>query len=653
MTVHGSLTSLPLSDALQWLSQGGKTGALKLVTPEGKSTILFTKGSIVGVELSLPDLLSDLTRQGLADEESIRSVLATMESGSWTQTRILTALGIAESEIDSAMANTSERAIIGLLSSTEGTFIFEPAPGEEAERTERAGRNHTPLAVPRLLLSGAQQVDESRRAQAELAAASPTQPTEPEPIPAPDVTANEPQPSPVSDPTTPDSEIETLETREETLPGTEIFEVEESLPAIAHIDDFRAPISAPSAPLAAPAATGAPLAAAAELAPAFGATAEPETAEVEIPEADLSESASAEPDSLPTPPQLADEISFVDDTLSSSSPPSNPWTSRNGMIAAAVAIAVLVVGILVWQSGFLANEPAEPAFASTVTPADGTLAESTTTINPATTGETDASATTPAPDSAADEAAIAAAQEARTAELALADQQAEAAALDRRVEELVASRTADIESNLRAEYSAEAERIRQEELQAQSELETTPQSPAAERVAEPDQIAAAIPTTQQPQPQASTDPAATQPAAETNPLPVATSAAIPAAEAPTSPAGSSEVGAGSAVAEAAQEVPEQVIVTTPIAVTLPSLISHPPPRYSNQMRQTGHEVTVIVKVVVDATGAVTEAELPNKKQGFGFDSMALWMARNSTWKPGTSAGEATQMRAEMRVVFRP
>ena len=87
-----------------------------------------------------------------------------MESGSWSKNRILAALGSAESEIDSATANTSERAIIGLLSSTEGTFIFEPAPGEEVERTERAGRNHTPLAVPRLLLSSAQQIDESRRA---------------------------------------------------------------------------------------------------------------------------------------------------------------------------------------------------------------------------------------------------------------------------------------------------------------------------------------------------------------------------------------------------------------------------------------------------------------------------------------------------------
>ncbi len=524
MTVHGSLASLPLSDALQWLSQGGKTGSLRLTTPEGKSTIVFDRGNIVGVELSLPDLLSDITQQGVADEDSIRSVLARMEPGSWSQSRILAALGLKDDEIDQAMANTSERAIISLLSSKEGSFVFEPASIEAAAEAGRK-KSHRPLAVPMLLLNGARHIDEDRRAAATSPATPPpSSPDESFADLGAELSADElsSAQTPATSSSTPpiafdpgdldDFEILPSAGQESDDEGSASVQsaaadgdfedfVESEVPAdeseriaqVARIEDFRRPAVTPPEPSAPGTTSGSPQPAAS----AAPAEAPPESfspgADSEVD--DGSAAQGSPPPAFETSPESEPEILAVKEeaidhpaeflppgrqVAAASSRPGPPANraARTSMIVAAIAVTLVTAGVLLWQRGLLGGS--EDVTPEALAEPSSTIAQADAMPDLAGEGDVGTSATDLAPPAPETEAVDPAVAEAEAAAAALEAQRAQAAELERRINTLVAARTADIEASLREEYTREIDKLRQELPAAQPDPEpVAAQTPAS------------------------------------------------------------------------------------------------------------------------------------------------------------------------------
>jgi TonB family protein len=62
------------------------------------------------------------------------------------------------------------------------------------------------------------------------------------------------------------------------------------------------------------------------------------------------------------------------------------------------------------------------------------------------------------------------------------------------------------------------------------------------------------------------------------------------------------------------------------------------------------EATVTVRVLVDESGRVVEAEVP-EKAGLGFDEAAIEAARGTGYAPATKNGVAGKMWTELKIVF--
>jgi TonB family protein len=62
--------------------------------------------------------------------------------------------------------------------------------------------------------------------------------------------------------------------------------------------------------------------------------------------------------------------------------------------------------------------------------------------------------------------------------------------------------------------------------------------------------------------------------------------------------------------------------------------------------------TVVVRVLVDESGQVVEAEIEGRKAGLGFDEEALQAARSSTFQPAKKFDVPVKMWTTLRFDFR-
>jgi TonB family protein len=87
------------------------------------------------------------------------------------------------------------------------------------------------------------------------------------------------------------------------------------------------------------------------------------------------------------------------------------------------------------------------------------------------------------------------------------------------------------------------------------------------------------------------------------------------------------------------------------SVTGPIPIFQPTPNYSEEARKAKYQGTVILLIVVDAQGVVSDARVV-KQLGLGLDEKALETVRTWRFKPGTRNGVPVAVRCMVEVTFR-
>jgi protein TonB len=75
------------------------------------------------------------------------------------------------------------------------------------------------------------------------------------------------------------------------------------------------------------------------------------------------------------------------------------------------------------------------------------------------------------------------------------------------------------------------------------------------------------------------------------------------------------------------------------------------PAYPAEARAQEIEATVVVEIVVDASGAVRDARV-TRRAGYGFDESALAAVRATRFSPARLEGSAVAVRMRYNVVFR-
>ena len=87
--------------------------------------------------------------------------------------------------------------------------------------------------------------------------------------------------------------------------------------------------------------------------------------------------------------------------------------------------------------------------------------------------------------------------------------------------------------------------------------------------------------------------------------------------------------------------------------TPPKLASRLEPRYPAAAQRLNKAADVDIKVLVDESGRVTDAQRIGQKAGFGFDEAALEAAKRAQFNPATKDGVRVKMWYTLRVKFAP
>ena len=100
------------------------------------------------------------------------------------------------------------------------------------------------------------------------------------------------------------------------------------------------------------------------------------------------------------------------------------------------------------------------------------------------------------------------------------------------------------------------------------------------------------------------------------------------------------------------EVKRGQLVTAGPGVTAPRPLHRAAPAYPPAALRLNRGATVVVRVLVDESGQVVEAEIEGRKAGLGFDEEALQAARSSTFQPATKFDVPVKMWTTLRFDFR-
>jgi protein TonB len=103
---------------------------------------------------------------------------------------------------------------------------------------------------------------------------------------------------------------------------------------------------------------------------------------------------------------------------------------------------------------------------------------------------------------------------------------------------------------------------------------------------------------------------------------------------------------------AVPEVKRGQLVNPGPGVVAPRLVRRASPSFPPAAARLNREATVDVRVLVDETGKVIEAEVEGRRAGMGFDEEALQAARSSAFEPATKFDVPVKMWSTMRFVFK-
>lgn len=157
MTITGNLETMELSELLQWLSQGRKTGTLAVTNGHVEKRIVFREGHIISSSSTDPkDQLGHfLVSYGYITEQELIQAMEMQEGNKMFLGKILSTIGaVPEADLNRLLRLTAQETIYDLFSWTEGEFRF--LDGELPESTMLPME----LDVTKLVLKGIQRLDE-------------------------------------------------------------------------------------------------------------------------------------------------------------------------------------------------------------------------------------------------------------------------------------------------------------------------------------------------------------------------------------------------------------------------------------------------------------------------------------------------------------
>lgn len=121
----------------------------------------------------------------------------------------------------------------------------------------------------------------------------------------------------------------------------------------------------------------------------------------------------------------------------------------------------------------------------------------------------------------------------------------------------------------------------------------------------------------------------------------------PFLERPTSATPSPAAGG---LTEIKKDFPEAIDRINPPTVTEPRPVYTPEPEFSEFARKFGMQGTVVLKIIVDKTGAVVRPEI-ERPVGFGFDEQAVERVRTWKFRPAMRDGKPVAVRMTIQVAF--
>jgi len=158
MAIKGSLTEASLTDVLQLLALGQKTGSLSVAREGSFGSIHFDRGRIVHASVvNRYDRLGDrLVREGVLTPDALARIVSSASlAGDRDLAETLLSEGLVEREqLEAAYREQVEEAVFHLFAWTQGTFTFE-GEGRPSSRETLFSIN-----ADSLLLEGARRVDE-------------------------------------------------------------------------------------------------------------------------------------------------------------------------------------------------------------------------------------------------------------------------------------------------------------------------------------------------------------------------------------------------------------------------------------------------------------------------------------------------------------
>jgi TonB family protein len=163
MSITGNLRTLELSELLQWLAQGTKTGVLIIDNEDTEKRIYFDRGTIVSSESSdsQEHLGHFLIEEGLIDEPTLARALKLQQATQILLGKVLVTLGaITEKELSQVLQQKTQETIYELFNWPEGEFRFVPDDLPEFPMVPMS------LDVTNLVLEGMRRIDEENHSAA-------------------------------------------------------------------------------------------------------------------------------------------------------------------------------------------------------------------------------------------------------------------------------------------------------------------------------------------------------------------------------------------------------------------------------------------------------------------------------------------------------
>ncbi len=157
MSIAGNLNTMQLSELLQWLSHGLKTGCLDLNSGKIEKKIFFSAGRVVSTSSTDPKeyLGHFLVSHGLITEMELSKAIEMQESNNYLLGKILVTIGaVSEPDLQRVLRLKAEESIYDIFSWQEAEFRFRD--GEKL----REDLIPIDMDVAALVFEGARRADE-------------------------------------------------------------------------------------------------------------------------------------------------------------------------------------------------------------------------------------------------------------------------------------------------------------------------------------------------------------------------------------------------------------------------------------------------------------------------------------------------------------